>query len=144
MLVAVLFASSAPAAAADFPLTVEGYVYDPVGSLVEGATVTITIVETSKVRVTTTDSAGYYTTSLDEFAASEYNLGDTIRVVASKNSEIEQNETVVDQVTVDSGSAEVDVHFIYAIPEFGSLTGTVVAMSAIALVGAALFARRRK
>ncbi|HXK37152.1 MAG TPA: hypothetical protein VJ553_06240 [Candidatus Paceibacterota bacterium] len=130
--------------AANSDLTVVGVVYDVGGVPLEDADVVITIVGTPFARYAVTDSDGQYTTPTD-FNGTDYIVGDTIRVVASYNSQVTApNETVIDSDMALYGATQVDVHYTYEIPEFGSLTGTVVAMSAIALVGAALFARRRK
>jgi hypothetical protein len=125
------------------PLSVYGWVYDSGGLPVEGAAVLVLIVETSHTRYATTDADGLYSTSSD-FNSTDYAVGNTIRVYATYNSEVVQNQTTVTLEMSTGGIAQVDVHFTYEIPEFGSLTGTVVAMSGVALVGAAFFARRRK
>jgi len=137
----VLTAPSVRAANPD--LTVYGYVYDTEGSPVNGATVLIVIVESGHSRYGTTDSDGLYTSATD-FNATDYALDNTIRVTASYDSSVAQNETVVTAGIVSVGVAQVDVHFTYEIPEFGSLLGTVVAMVGIALVSAVALSRRRR
>ena len=135
---------AAPSVRADNPsLSVYGYVYDTEGLPVNGATVLIVIVESGHSRYGTTDSDGLYSSATD-FNATDYALGNTIRVTASYDSNLAQNETAVTAGIVSVGVAQVDVHFTYEIPEFGSLLGTVVAMVGIALVSAVALSRRRR
>jgi len=124
------------------PLSVWGYVYDLAGQKLVGATVVVKIVETDATRTDTTDSEGRYQTPSD-FSTSEYDLGYTIQVTAAYNSLPQQNSTQVTQDIFDFGVAQVDVHYTYEIPEFGSVVGTSLAGVIIAGIAVMVLCRRR-
>lgn len=124
-----------------FPLTVYGYIYDSDGTTpVEGADVLITISSTGATRTDTTDALGRYDNIGNAFLTSEYEVGDTITIQAEKDTEMGSNTGIAE----DGGPVQIDVIFTYEIPEFGSLIGTLVAMTAIALVSTVVMSRRRR
>jgi hypothetical protein len=118
--------------AASGPKIVQGYVNDTVGTPLEGALVTVEIAAqgTGIVRDTQTDttgSDGYYMVS---FAPSNWDIGDTIHVTATYDTNQQLNQTVAN----DSASQQVNVNFGFAIPEFSSLFGLVAALVAVVCV----------
>ena len=142
LLVGCVLMSTTNATAATGPLTVYGTVYDNMGYPLEGASVVITIVETAASRSTTTDESGFYTCAADEFAAGDYDEGDTIQVVATYNSVEATNSTAVTALMEGNGIAGMDVHYLTEIPEFGSLFGVLLVSIALGVV--ALSSSRRK
>jgi len=114
------------------PKIVQGYVNDTVGNPLEGALVTVEIDAqgTGTVRDTQTDttgSDGYYMVS---FAPSNWDIGDTIHVTATYDTNQQSNQTVAN----DSTSQQVNVKFGFAIPEFSNLFGLVATLAAVVCV----------
>jgi len=114
------------------PKIVQGYVNDTVGNPLEGALVTVEVVaqDTSNVRDTQTDttgSDGYYMVT---FSFDKWDIGDTIRVTATYDSNQQLNQTVAS----GDASQQVNVNFGFAIPEFSSLFGFVAALVAVVCV----------
>jgi len=124
------------------PLTVAGHVYDLAGQPLEGANVVVTIVETGGTASGVTDSTGAYVAQPD-IPVDKYDLGNTIRVVATYNSAQETVNVPVNQSIHDYGIATIDVHYTYEIPEFGSGLGLAFALVAVAAVGFVLVGRKR-
>src|SRR4030042_409853 len=58
-----------------------------------------------------------------EFALSYWNIGDTVRTTATYNTEQEFEEEIADA----DGTMQIDVNFAFAIPEFGSFPGVIIA-----------------
>jgi hypothetical protein len=115
-------------AAAGMMKIIQGQVYDSLGQPVVGANVTVTITYASGTRGThwnITGSSGYYTVTFP--VEDNVAIGDTINVTASYES-LQRTE----MGTVDSPAPfqTIDVSFLEAIPEFGGLTGIVVAVCA--------------
>ena len=124
------------------PLTVYGYVYDFYGQPVEGASVVVTDTRTHVSVGGTTDSDGLYQAS-PEFSTSEYDLGDTLEVVANYDSHIQSTSDVVTQEMIDMGLAQIDVHYTYEIPEFGSVIGYAVAGILVGMVAVVAIGTRK-
>lgn len=143
LLVGAMLVSTTNASAATGPLTVYGYVYDNLGDPLEGATVVITIVATAESRSTTTDENGFYTNAADEFESGDYDVGDTIQVVSTYNSVEATNSEEVTEDMEEFGLAQVDVHYLTEIPEFGSFAGVVVASIAVGAVAMLSMRKRR-
>jgi len=136
------FSVAVPAncAAATDPVTVRGYIYDLAGNVVEGASVTVSMKDGETVVSTKTDesdASGYYSTL---FLAVEWNLGNTVYVVAEFSGNQQPNSTVA----TDDPVIPVDVHFTFEIPEFGFDAGLLVAGLGIGAVAVGALAWRRK
>lgn len=133
------------AQAGDSSLLVWGYVTDSVGTPVEGAWVTMTDLNTGKIRTATTDGTGGYSNAGDEFGLSDWFVGDTMRVVATFNSQDSTPTNVVlTSENTGTGLIQIDTEFPYEIPEFGSFLGVMVALLAAGAVGAVFLSTRRK
>lgn len=128
-----LFISSGNVSAGIGPKVVSGYIYDSEGNPVNGANVVVNIIHNSVVTATksyTTGSSGYYMVS---FAPAEWQVGDTLEVLATKGSDQGDNSKVI----TGEGGESIDVHFETAIPQFGSLVGVLLAaglMGGVAIV----------
>lgn len=114
------------------PKIVQGYVNDTVGNPLEGALVTVEIIAQvgGSVRDTQTDttgSDGYYMVTFD---LNKWDIGDTIRVTATYDSDQQSNQIVAN----GDASQQVDVNFGFTIPEFSSLFGLVAALAAVVCV----------
>ncbi len=120
------------------PLTVWGYVYDLAGQPLEGADVVITVDRTGATSYGVTGSDGRYQ-GTPEIDAAQYDIGDTIAVVATYNS---NSQSATGTVVEDIGVLQIDVHYTYEIPEFGTFLGFIAAFVIVAVVGAVLLARR--
>ena len=110
------------------PKVVEGYVYDLSGIPLEGAVVTVEVIDQSThlpkaTQSDTTGPEGYYMVTFGD--QSLWNVGDTLKATAIYDSNSQSNETLAD----DSGFQSMDVNFGFIIPEFGSLFGSVVAVA---------------
>ena len=123
------------------PLTVYGFVYDLAGQPLEGASIVVTIVETSSTAYATTAANGAYQAEPD-IPQTGYDVGNTIRVVATLDSHQQQNSTLVTQAMVDDGLARVDVHYTYEIPEFGGVLGVVFVFVVVAAVAVAVLGKK--
>jgi hypothetical protein len=124
-IVAIVGHVARPAVSGPVNLTVYGFVKDNAGNPVDGAGVVVTDVQTTASQATTTDSSGFY---IVEFDLAQWNVGDTIRVVATFNSVQEENTTTAS----DLGTEQVDINYTTEIPEFGSVAGSLVAVIAVA------------
>lgn len=123
------------AAAGSGPLTVYGYVYDSGGTPVEGADVLVEVLRTGATLSDTTDSSGRYDVA---FALSDWDTGDTVESTATSGSLVESETGIAPAL----GFMQIDVQFAYAIPEFGSFPGVLVATLMVGAV--AVFAVRKR
>ncbi len=123
--------------AATGPLIVDGHIYSETDALVSGASVTVSVYNGATLRssqATTSDGSGFYTVT---FGNSDWDLGNTIRVTASKLTSSGQNET-----TATDSFMTIDVHFGTVIPELGGPT-LVLALGGVALPIVVLTHRQR-
>ena len=127
--------------AATGPLAVSGIIYSPGGTPVVSATVIVTILDGTNVRVvlpTTSDTNGFYTVTVSN---SLWDTGNTIAVGAQKDSDVGENSTVADEL---DPFPTVDVHLGTApIPELGGSAITALTVSAIGMM-VVFYARRRR
>jgi hypothetical protein len=123
-----------------FPTDVRGYVRDGGGNPLEGADVTVSMIKpdtTLRASWTdTTDSDGLYITT---FAPSEWEVGDTIQVVAEYGLESGSNSVAAADVPIQY----VDVTVGTAIPEFSDL-GTVASVGGMLAMFLVVFSARRR
>lgn len=124
------------AAAGPGPLVVYGFVYDSGGAPLEGADVVVEVLESGATQSDTTDSAGRYDVS---FTLSDWEVDDTVETTATFGSWVESETGVATSATV----LQIDITFAYAIPEFGSFAGVVVAMALIGSVAVISMRRQR-
>jgi len=142
-ILAVALLGSMSAMAQTGPKAVRGYVYDNAGKVLEGANVTVEIINKTTHTVTdtqrdTTGSDGYYMVTF----FGTWEIGDTIRAKATYGSvESQVNETII---ATESPYEDLDIHFTTAIPQFGSVLGFGVAAGLVCAVGLAFVSRRRK
>ena len=110
-------------AAEDAPLSVYGYATDSGGLPVEGADMLVENLDQAvSDQTTTTDEDGFYTV---EFPMGDWTEGDLFRTTATYGEEQES-----DTDNAPSGSVavlQIDIQFSFAIPEFGSFVGVLVA-----------------
>lgn len=124
-----------------YTLSVWGYVTDG-GAPVVGATVTITETVSHVTRVTTTDATGLYSTyDPGDFAGSEWTRGDLITVDVNNGGSLASSSANAPTPPLVT-SLQIDVTYT-AIPEFGSLTGALVAAGAVAVVAAIFVGTKR-
>lgn len=121
------------------PITVLGYVYDNMGDPLEAASVVVTNEDTLATDSTTTDEFGYYQI---DFEAAQMNVGDTVRVDTSYSGAPATDDIVLTSDMFASGYAQIDVHYLTEIPEFGSFFGVLLVSIALGVV--ALSSSRRK
>jgi hypothetical protein len=107
-------------------LTVYGFIRDTGGMPLEGAEVTVDNLDKSETPLTdTSEPDGLYQV---DFNDADWDIGDTIRTTVEHPSyEQESEEEVVTSDNASSGLMQIDVQFSYAIPEFGSFAGVLVA-----------------
>ena len=131
LLSALFLFASPPVAAGPLNLTVYGYVFDNGAQPLEGAGVVVEVqAGTYPSLSTTTDSDGFYVV---EFDLGDWQIGDTVRTTVTYSSYQEYDEAVTDEY----GTVQIDITFAYAIPEFGSFFGVVVAtvlMGSVAVI----------
>lgn len=123
-------------------LDVFGYVTEG-GVPVVGAAVTITETVSHATRVTTTDSSGLYSTftpGVGGFAGNEWTRGDLITVDVNNAGKPASNSG--NAPTPPTTTMRIDVTYT-AIPEFGSLTGALVAAAAVAVLAAIFVGTKR-
>jgi len=125
------------------PLTVWGYVYDFSGQPLQGANVVVTVVESGATSSGVTDFDGKYQASPEFTANSEYDIGNTIQVVASYNSNEQVNTSTVPIDIDDTGLLQVDVHYTYEVPEFGTILGFLVAAGLVGLIAIYSVSKRK-
>ena len=135
---ALVLTPSQVSAAEAAPLDVYGWVTDAGGAPVEGASI---LVENRDQAVsdqsTTTDEDGLYSVV---FPMADWTEGDLIRTTATYASQQESAED-----NAPSGAVallQIDVQFSFAIPEFGSAIGVLVASVVIGAV--AVYKVRKK
>jgi hypothetical protein len=124
-----------------FPLTVRGHVWDTVGVPVAGADVEVSMKRPdTSVRssyTTATNSTGAYSIA---FAPAEWEVDDTIFVVAEFGADTVENSTIAEDCPIQY----VNVTMTIAIPEFSDI-GKIVSMAGIlGIFMMVFFARRRK
>lgn len=137
------FVSTVPsnASAGPFPLSVAGYIYNMYGDPVNGADVTVTILNGGTPVSSDTDSsdaAGYYSTL---FLSGDWEVGYDIEVVAVYMGSAPEMAT---DVAPNANSIQIDVHFTFEIPEFGAEWGLLVAGVAVGAVAVVAVVWRRK
>jgi hypothetical protein len=123
-------------AAEDFDLLVFGYVYDEGGNPAEGVPVVVEELDTAAGGSDTTDALGRYMVTI---AKEDWNIGDDVRVTATYSA-VELIDTAVAD---DTYQIQIDFHYEYAIPEFGSIFGVVVATVFMGCVAVMSVRRRR-
>ena len=126
--------------AAAGPKNVRGYVWDNAGRPIEGASVSVTVKTSADVPTTnstTTNSAGFYSVS---FGPSYWDVGKKINVTATYNANQQTNSTTA----IDYPVQFVNVTFPFEIPVFDSIWGFAIAGGALAVVGVALLAWKKK
>jgi len=138
----LVFAFAVPmnASAGPNPLIVRGVIYDSVGSTVEGAEVTVTMYNGATPVSTHTDvsdSVGFYSTS---FLVAEWEVGYNVVVVAVYEGSPEDATAVAP----NANTLDVDVHFTFEIPEFGSGWGLLVSGLTVGTVAVVAVVWRRK
>jgi len=121
------------------PLAVYGYVYDFSGQPLQGANVVVTVVRTGATTSGVTDSDGKYQASPD-IPQADYDIGDTIRVVANYNSNTQDNTSTVVE---DLGVLRIDVNYTYEVPEFGTILGFLVASVLVGMIAIYSVSKRR-
>ena len=141
LVISILLVSGSGTAATN-PKSVRGYVWDSVGNLVNGADVTVNIMQGAVIRSTltdVTDSAGFYSVL---FPADQWDVGDTIEVFASFSGDT----TLPNSTAATSANVQwVNVTADFLIPDFGSATGLLISgtlLGAIA-VGTLVYFRKR-
>ena len=103
----------------------------------------VTVVESGATRSGVTGSDGKYQASPDFAPNSEYDIGDTIQVVASYNSNTQDNTSTVPVDIDDTGVMQVDVHYTYEVPEFGTILGFLVTAVLVGMVAIYSVSKRR-
>lgn len=128
------------AADAPNPIAVYGTVYDNAGNKVEGIPVAVNMKDGDTVVTTKTDTSdgdGVYSVL---FMPSEWEIGYTIQVIGTGPS----GEAVNSTVAPATGPVYIDLHFSYAIPEFGFDAGVLLAGGAVGLIAVAVMVRKPK
>jgi hypothetical protein len=138
----VLVLTSNAAMAGSGPITVRGYIKDSAGTPLQGASVFVEIIAPDTTVRTSgtylTNSAGLYSAAIGTF---DWEVGDKINVTSTYLGNVGNNWTTATSLPVQY----VNVTYTYEIPEFGSMTGLLVAAGAIGLVACvALLWTRRK
>lgn len=134
-IVAMLLVSQGVSAATG-PKQVRGYVTDVEGNFVQGIPLTINIRWASDDTVRATISAvsdedGYFS---ETFEYSQWDVGDSIQVIATHDG----NQVDESVTATDFPYQWCNVSFNYEIPEFGSVTGLLIAGGLIAAVAVVL------
>lgn len=122
------------------PLLVSGTVNSSAGSPVNGAAVVVTVLDGVTVRIfmpTTSDINGFYAVSVDP---NKWDVGNTIEVVATYNSVVGQNSSVI--TDPDAFGMTIDVKIGTVIPELGGPVTIALAVSAIGAM-VVFYSRRR-
>ena len=119
------------------PLSVLGYVTDSGGIPVEGADILVeNLDQTVSDQSTTTDEDGFYTV---DFPMADWTEGDLIRTTATFGTpESAQDNAPSGMIAM----MQIDVQFSFAIPEFGSAIGVLVASVVIGAI--AVYKVRKK
>jgi len=135
-----VFGSDNSAAAPAGPKNVRGYVWDSSWNDIQGANVTVkmlngvTLVKTLYYDATEPD--GLYTVT---FGISEWDIGYTIEVTAKYNANEKTNSTAA----VVGPLQYVNVTLEFTIPEFGGGFGTVLTVASFMALAVVLVSRRR-
>jgi len=140
---AVMVGSQDSAANSIWPLIVRGYIEDSEGNKIEGANVTIEMVNETSGLVTKTyyvDSTPASGAYLVTFNGGEWDPGDTIRVTATFGFMQDENTTIALNVAVQW----VNVTLYPAIPEFGSIFGVSTSIITIGLIAMVVATYRKK
>lgn len=137
-----MFLLSQSVEAATGPKQVRGYVRDVDGRFIDEIPITINIRRASDntVRATLTDTSGvdgYYSQT---FGPTDWDIGDTIEVIATNGGDQESNTTLATVLPMQW----CNVTFPYAIPEFGSIVGFLVAGGLIAAVAVVFLVVKKK
>jgi hypothetical protein len=126
-----------------FPVNVRGYIMDLAGNKLQGANVTIEIInETSGLTTKTmyydsTLSSGLYSVT---FEGAYWDPGDTIKVTAKSG-----GDTVINQTRANDRPIQyVNVTMSFEIPEFGSLFGLSTFVLSVGFVAAVIVVGRRR
>jgi len=145
-----MFLMSQSAQAATGPKAVKGYVRDVDGNFINDIPITVNIRRASDntVRATLTDTSKYVEVDGEDwngyygvtFGPSDWDIGDTIEVIATHGANQESNSTVATVIPFQW----VNVTFPYAIPEFGSIVGFLVAGGLIAAVAVVFLVVKKK
>ncbi len=132
-----LMSMSGPAAAGPANLTVYGWVYDSAGDPINGAGIVVEVrAGTFPTTSTTTDSDGFYMVDFDDAV---WNIGDTVRTTATYDTVEEWAEVPAEADT----TVQIDIHFAFEIPEFGSFPGVIIATVLVGSVALMSMRRRR-
>ena len=128
--------------AASGPKNVRGTVWQNNGSKLVGADVTVNIrwASDDSIRSTlsdTTDGNGFYSVT---FAPALWDIGDRIEVISTFSTKQESNSTGAISAPVQY----INVTYTYEIPVFDSIWGFAIAGGALAVVGVALLAWKKK
>jgi len=119
--------------------TIKGQVRDEMDTPIPGAQVGVTIKNGEVVivtKTTTTDAEGYYAVTFDQ---DEWSIGYTIEVTAQYGEQ--QTETIeADGSTVQT----VDIQFPFAISQFGSALGFLLAGALVGVIATIFLTRRRR
>ena len=127
--------------AGSFPKGVVGVVRDSAGTPLEGADVTVNMLDGAgptirDTQTDTTDSDGQYAVT---FALEYWEVGDTIDVIATYNAAEETNSSTADILPFN----QVDITYAFEIPEFGSLSGILISAGILGII-ASVALRKRK
>jgi hypothetical protein len=127
---------------------VQGVIEDSAGNPLEGATVVIEVRDplnapSGPTRYTdsvTSDEDGFYFFILSGFGPVEWQIGDTIKIIATWSGNQKDESAIAD----DSGSQTIDVTFPFEIPQFGSILGFGIAAGGIGLIAMVFVVKRKK
>jgi hypothetical protein len=136
----MLFGGSESSSAALFPVNVRGFVRDISGNPIQGANVTVEMMNGPTVVSTKyydTISTGLYSVT---FAGSEWDINDTIRVTATYGIYTNQNSTVATTDPIQY----VNVTLSMSIPEFGSVMGLSTSFVTMGLIAVIVTVSRRR
>jgi hypothetical protein len=135
----VLFPSET--AAASHTKDIRGYAYDSQYNRIPNIWITVTVLNPGNPvsRSEYTDDNGYFNV---QFAATEWNQGRTVRVVATYKTDQTTNETLIlDNTYFQWGNATA---FSYEIPQFGSTAGMFLTAGVIGVVAVTVMFWKRR
>ena len=139
--VALAVAVPGNSAAGPNPLVVSGTVYDSAGNEVEGIPVTVNMKDGETVVTTkseSSDASGGYSVLFD---VGEWEVGYTIQVIGTGPS---PPQAVNSTIAQSAFFVTIDLHFSYAIPEFGFDGGVLLAGGAVGFIAVAMLVRKPK
>jgi len=123
---------------------IEGHVLDGALNPLVGASVRVNMksdVNTVRSYVDdTTDENGLFRATFDGMVRT-WQVGDIIEIVVTKDA---QQYTDNDQYADDSGIQHIEVTWPYAIPEFGTVAGFFVGVTAVAIVAIVLVGKKKR